>query len=477
MGRMSRTITIDSITKVEGHGKVTIQLDDAGNVVDSHFHVVEFRGFEKFCEGRMVWEMPVITTRICGICPVSHHLASAKACDDLFGVDIPPTAKKLRELMHMCQYIHSHALHFFYLAAPDLLFGLNAPAEQRNVIGVITANPDLGKKAIRLRQIGQTAIERIGGRAIHPVSAIPGGMSKPLSHEDRFIISKELNEALELAKLALSAVKDVNEKYADLVPLFASFKTMYMGLVNDGALELYDGTLRMIDENGAMMEEYDPRKYLDHIAEHTEDWTYLKFPYHKKTGWPNGVYRVAPLARLNVADRISTPLANAELAEFKKLGNGGPVHHSLLYHYARIIELLYAVERAKELLNDDEIVSKEVRVPVQRQAGEGVGVLEAPRGTLIHHYQSDDLGKLEKVNIIVSTAHNYSAMDRSVNEVAKLVLKDNKAEETLLNQVEMAIRCYDPCLSCATHQIGKMPLEIDIVNPDGEIARTVRRKA
>jgi len=472
---MAKTITIDPVTKVEGHGKVTIHLDDAGNVTESHFHVQEFRGFEKFCEGRMVWEMPVITTRICGICPVSHHLASAKACDSLFGVDIPPAAKKLRELMHMSQIIHSHALHFFYLAAPDLLFGLDAGPEQRSVIGVLNANPELGKKAIRLRQIGQASIEKVGGRSIHPVAAIPGGMSKPLSHEDRYIMIKEMDEGLELAKLALNAVKGINEKYSSLIPGFASFRTKYMGLVKDGALELYDGVLRLNDENGKILDEFAPADYLDHIAEHTEDWTYLKFPYYKKLGWPEGVYRVAPLARLNVADRISTPLANIELKEFKQLGNGQPVHDSLYYHYARLIELLYAVERAKELLHDDEIISRDVRVTVTRQAGEGIGVIEAPRGTLIHHYQADDMGKLEKVNIIVSTAHNYAAMDRAVNQVAKMVLKDNKVEEPLLNQVEMAIRCYDPCLSCATHQIGKMPLEILITGPGGNVVRTVRR--
>ncbi len=472
---MARTITIDPVTKVEGHGKVTIHLDDTGNVTESHFHIQEFRGFEKFCEGRMVWEMPVITTRICGICPVSHHLASAKACDDLFGVDIPPAAKKLRELMHMSQIIHSHALHFFYLAAPDLLFGLDAGPEQRSVIGVLNANPELGRKAVRLRQIGQASIEKVGGRSIHPVAAIPGGMSKPLSHEDRYVINNEMDEALELAQLALNTVKVINEKYGSLIPRFASFKTKYLGLVKDGALELYDGVLRLSDENGTILEEFAAPDYLDYIAEHTEDWTYLKFPYYKKLGWPDGVYRVAPLARLNVADRISTPLANMELKEFKQLGNGQPVHESLYYHYARLIELLYAVERAKELLQDDDIVSKETRVTVTRQAGEGIGVIEAPRGTLIHHYQADDMGKLEKVNIIVSTAHNYAAMDRAVNEVAKMVLKDNKVEEPLLNQVEMAIRCYDPCLSCATHQIGKMPLEILITGPDGSIVRTVRR--
>ncbi len=471
---MSNVITIDPVTKVEGHGKVTIHLDDNGNVAESHFHIQEFRGFEKFCEGRMVWEMPVITTRICGICPVSHHLASVKACDNLLGVEIPPAAKKLRELMHMAQFIHSHALHFFYLAAPDLLFGLEAPATQRNVLGVLNANPDLGKKAIRLRQIGQSSVEKVGGRSIHPVAAIPGGMSKPLSHDDRYTMLKEMDEALELANLSLTVVKEVNTKYSELIPHFASFKTNYMGLVKDSALELYDGTLRLIDEKGSTLEEFNPINYLDYIAEHTEDWTYLKFPFYKKLGWPKGTYRVAPLGRLNVAERINSPLANAELIEFKQLA-AGPIEPSLYYHYARIIELLYAVERAKELLLDDDIVSPEVRVPVSRRAGEGVGVIEAPRGTLIHHYQADDLGKLEKVNIIVSTAHNYASMDRAVTEVAKLVLKGGKTEEHLLNQVEMAIRCYDPCLSCATHQMGKMPLEINFVDSAGEISRTVRR--
>jgi len=472
---VSKTIVIDPVTKVEGHGKVTIHLDDNGNVAESHFHVQEFRGFEKFCENRMAWEMPVITTRICGICPVSHHLASAKACDDLFGAVIPPAAKKLRELMHMGQFIHSHALHFFYLAAPDLLFGLDAPPEQRNVLGVVAANPELGKKAIRLRAFGQKMIDKVGGRSIHPVSAIPGGMSKALSHDDRYELLQEIDAALAIAKEALDAAKSVNERYAGLIPDFASFPTKYMGLVKDGALELYDGALRLCDSDGTLLEEFDPRQYLDYIAEQTTELSYLKYPYYKKQGWPDGIYRVAPLARLNVAERISTPVANAELQNFKALATG-PVQASLYYHYARIIELVYAAEKAKELLLDDDIVARETRVPVERKAGTGIGVIEAPRGTLIHHYEADDLGKLTKVNIIVSTAHNYAAMDRSVNEVAKLVLNGKNPEEHLLNQVEIAIRCYDPCLSCATHQIGKMPLEIQFYSPAGENLKTVRRE-
>ena len=473
---MSKTITITPVSRVEGHGKVTIHLNDQNEVEEAHFHVVEFRGFEKFCEGRLMSEMPVITTRICGICPVSHHLASAKTCDDVLGVDIPPAAKKLRELMHMGQIIHSHSLHFFYLAAPDFVLGPFSDPAKRNIVGIIEADPELAKKAIRLRQIGQNIIERVGGRPIHPVTAIPGGMSKPLSHEDRYITRKEIDEAIELAQLGLQVGKGVYEKYADIVPKFAVIKTNYMGLVKDGNLELYDGALRIIDESGNTLEEFDPKNYLDYLGEHVEDWSYLKFPFYKKQGFPAGVYRVGPLGRLNVADAISTPLANKELGEFKKLGNGKPVHETLYYHYARLIEMLYAVERAQQLIDDDEIVSKDVRVRVERKAGEGVGVIEAPRGTLIHHYWVDDSGKIEKVNLIVATVHNNPAMDMSVNEVAKEFVKGGKIEEGALNMVEMAIRCYDPCLSCATHAIGQMPLVINLVAADGTVVDAVERR-
>lgn len=474
---MSKVITIDPVSRVEGHGKVTIHLDDKGQVSESHFHIQEFRGFEKFCQERMVWEMPNITTRICGICPVSHHLASVKACDDLFQVEIPPAAKKLRELMHMGQLIHSHALHFFYLAAPDLLFDLTEKPELRNVVGLIGKDPDLARKAIRLRQIGQDIVERVGGRAIHPVTAIPGGMSKALTHDDRYQSGKDLQEALALAVEALQLVKQINDKYRDMIEDFASFPSSYMGLTKDGALELYDGNLRIVNSSGEILEDFDPRDYLNYIGEQSVANSYLKYPFYKKLGWPDGVYRVAPLARLNIAERITTEKANAELAEFKALGAGRPVEQSLYYHYARIIELLHAVERAGQLLEDDDIVSRDVRVVVKRQAGEGVGVIEAPRGTLIHHYVADDMGKLEKVNIVVATAHNYAAMDKAVNNVAKKLVKDADISEPLLNQVEMAIRCYDPCLSCSTHKLGQMPLDIQIVAADGTLIRRSQRRA
>jgi NAD-reducing hydrogenase large subunit len=471
----SKVITIKPVSRVEGHGKVTIHLDENNKVKDSHFHVTEFRGFEQFCQGRLMSEMPVITTRICGICPVSHHLASAKACDAAFGVEIPPAAKKLRELMHMGQTIHSHALHFFYLAAPDFVLGPDSDPATRNIVGLIAADPELAKKAIRLRQIGQNIVDRVGGRAIHPLTAIPGGMSKPLSHENRFVTGKELNDALELARLGLTIVKGVNQKYSKVIPNFAVINTNYMGLVKEGNLELYDGHLRIRDENGGDLAEFDPANYLQYLGEHVEDWSYLKFPFYKAQGYPSGVYRVGPLGRLNVADRISTPEADKEFRDFRQLGNGGMVNETLYYHYARMVELLYAVERAQELIADDDVVCSETRVRVDRKAGEGVGVIEAPRGTLIHHYWCDDSGKIEKLNLIVATAHNNPAMDMSVNEVAKEFVDGGKITEGAMNMVEMAIRAYDPCLSCATHAIGQMPLTIELLGFEGEVIDTMRR--
>jgi NAD-reducing hydrogenase large subunit len=390
-------------------------------------------------------------------------------------VEIPPAAKKLRELMHMGQMIHSHALHFFCLAAPDFVLGPSSDPATRNVIGIIAADPELAKKAIRLRQIGQNIVDRVGGRAIHPVTAIPGGMSKPLSHEDRFLSKKEATEALILTEFSLTVGKKILEQYKEVIPIFANIRTNYMSLVKDDNLELYDGTLRLIDENGNKLEEFDPGDYLTYIGEHVEDWSYLKFPYYLKKGYPDGIYRVAPLARLNVVKAITTPLASAAFKEFKQINIGKPVHQTLYFHYARLIELIYVVERAIQLLDDDDIVSGEVRVKVDRKEGEGIGVIEAPRGTLIHHYWANDAGKIEKVNLIVATGHNNLAIDKSVNAVAKEFVKGGKIEEGMLNMVEMAIRCYDPCLSCATHAIGQAPFKIDLINSDREIVDTVSR--
>lgn len=476
MAVVDRTITIDPVTRLEGHGKVTIHIDEFDEVAYCRFHVAEFRGFEEFCKGRLLSDMPMITPRICGICPVSHHLASAKACDDAWNVRIPDVAKKLRELMHMGQFIQSHALHFFYLAAPDFMLGPQSDPAKRNIVGLMEAFPDLGKKAIRLRQIGQNVIDRIGGKPIHPVTAIPGGMSKPLSSEGRGALQKELEEALGLAELALRIGKNVFSDHRELTDSFAVSESNYMGMTRDGSLELYDGTFRLIDETGYYLKFFDATNYAQAIGEHVEDWSYLKFPFLKDKGWPEGTYRVGPLARLNVADQIDTPLAGNELRQFKALGNGGLVHGTMYYHYARLIELLFAVERAMQLVSDGDILNKDVRVPVKRQAGEGVSIIEAPRGTLIHHYWVDKQGKIEKANMIVATTHNNAAINNSVNEVAKAFVKGGRLEEGALNMVEMAVRCYDPCLSCSTHAVGQMPMTIQVVASDGTVLDSVERR-
>jgi NAD-reducing hydrogenase large subunit len=451
-------------------------LNDRNEVDRSYFHVMEFRGFEEFCKGRLLSDMPTITPRICGICPVSHHLASAKACDDAWNVDIPPTAKKLRELMHMGQFIQSHALHFFFMAAPDFLLGPASDPAKRNVFGLIQVDPELGRKAIRLRQIGQQIIDRVGGRPIHPVTAIPGGMSKPLAGQDCDQIRRDLDEAVKLALSALQVGKDLFRRNAEIVSTFAAFESNYMGMTRDGDLELYDGTFRLIDETGYYLKFFDATNYAQAIGEHVEAWSYLKFPYLKEKGWPQGTYRVGPLARLNVADRIGTPLAGEELGRFKKLGKGGPVHATLFYHYARLIEMLYAVERARQIVDDGSVTDREVRVPVKRQAGEGVSIIEAPRGTLIHHYWVDELGKVTQANMIVATTHNNAAINNSVHSVAKACVRGGRIEEGMLNLVEMAIRCYDPCLSCSTHAMGRLPMQVQVLSADGTIIDSAERR-
>ncbi len=472
----ARTITINPVTRIEGHAKITIQLDAAGNVADTQFHVVEFRGFEKFCEGRYFAEMPQITARICGICPVSHLLASAKACDAVLGVPIPRPARLLRELLHMGQLAQSHALSFFHLSAPDLLLGYDADPAVRNVVGLIQKHPDIALKGVRLRKFGQEVIRLTGGRKIHPDFPVPGGVNKALAAAERDEMLKGLPEAFDHAKFALDLLKKYQDAHHDEVEGFATFDSNYLGLVQpDGALEHYDGNLRFVDATGNIVhDQVPPDKYLDVIVEATEPWSYLKFPFLKQLGYPGGMYRVGPLARLNLVDRISTPQANVAWGVWEACRDKVR-RSSFYYHWARLIEILYALERIEQLLHDPEICATDVLVTAKPANAQGVGVIEAPRGTLFHHYWVDEHGRIEKVNLIVATGHNNLARNRAVLAVAQKYVKGSRLQEGMLNRVEAAIRCYDPCLSCSTHAAGQMPLHVDLVDAGGTLLQTVQR--
>lgn len=471
---MGRKVTIDPVTRIEGHARVTIHIDDDGKVTESFMHVDQFRGFEKFSEGRMYFEMPVITPRICGICPVSHHLAAVKACDRVAGVTPPRPAELLRRLLHKGQMVQSHSMHFFHLASPDLLLGFDADPAIRNVAGLIDVDPELALKAVKLRKYGQEIIRRLSGRRIHMHWAVPGGVASPLSEEDRDWMLSQADEMIGYVQDGIQIGKGWLGANQDVVQRFANFSTNYMGMVNDGALELYEGDLRIIDKNGEFINEFPNTQYLDYIQERVEDWSYLKFPYYKSMGWPDGVYRVAPLARLNVAERISTPLANEEFKQFKALSEG-PVEPSLYYHYARLIEDLYCMERVVQLCEDEDILSDDILDTQVEITGEGVGCIEAPRGTLWHHYWTDEHGQITKANLIVATGNNNWAMNNAVGMVAKEFVDGNNLTEGMLNRVEAAIRCYDPCLSCSTHALGQMPLIVDVVDASGELRKSYRR--
>jgi len=474
----AQKITIEPVTRIEGHARVTIHLDDQGKVEQTYMHVDEFRGVEKFSEGRPYFEMTQITQRICGICPVSHHLASAKACDGVAGVQPPRPAVLLRELLHMGQLVQSHSMHFFHLAAPDLVFGFDADPAKRNVFGIIEANPALALKAVNLRRYGQQIIARLGGgKRVHPNFAVPGGVNAPLNRQDRDAIAGELQTMIGYAQEAIGLAKNLLGADPVLTNGFASFPSSYMGLVDaEGGLQLYDGEIRVRDAEGKPLEQFKPADYKTYVAEHVEPWSFLKFPYFRPLGWPQGTYRVGPLGRLNVIDKINTPLANEEFKLFRQIGGGKPVEGSLYYHYARLIENLYCLERIGELLDDPDILSQDVRAyPPLELTGHGVGVIEAPRGTLFHEYWTDDDGLLTRVNLIVATGNNNWAMNQAAGLVAKAFVNGNKLTEGMLNRVEAAIRCYDPCLSCATHALGQMPLEIALLAADGTILDHVSR--
>ena len=473
---MAKRIVIDPVTRIEGHAKISLFLDDAGNVSDAEFHVVEFRGFEKFCEGRPFWEMPGITPRICGICPVSHLLASAKAGDAIMAVNIPPAAEKLRRLMNLGQFVQSHALSFFHLSAPDLLLGWETPPPQRNVFGLIASNADLARAGIRLRQFGQEIIEVLGGKKIHPAWAVPGGVRSPLTPVGRDRIRAWLPEVYATASTALNLFKGILESHKREVQIFGNFPSLFMGLVDaEGNWEHYGGKLRFVDSSGSVIaDQLEPQKYFEFIGEAVQKSSYLKSPYYSPLGFPDGMYRVGPLARLNVAEQMGTPKADAELKKFKKLGRGA-VSSSFLYHYARLIEILASLERIESALEDPELLSEDLRADAGINSLRGVGVSEAPRGTLFHDYTVDRGGLLTKVNLIVATGQNNLAMNQTVVQIARHYVRDNDISEPLLNRIEHGIRCYDPCLSCSTHAVGQMPLQVRLIDSNGCVLKVVNR--
>ena len=475
---MSKRIVIDPVTRIEGHAKISIFIDDAGNVSDAEFHVVEFRGFEKFCEGRPFGEMPGITQRICGICPVSHTLASAKAGDALMAVSIPPAADKLRRLMNLGQIIQSHALSFFHLSAPDFLLGWDSPPAQRNVFGLIGANKELARAGIRLRQFGQEIIEILGDKKIHPQWAAPGGVRSALSSEGRDKIRAWLPEAFATTQVAFDLWKKTMETHQREIQIYGNFPSLFMGLVaEDGSWEHHGGKLRFTDSSGSIIaDQIEVSRYAEFIGESVQNSSYLKSPYYLPLGFPAGIYRVGPLARLNICERMGVPKANAELKEFKKLGRGA-VTSSFLYHYARLIEILASIEFVERYLDDAELSSDYLRADAGINSLRGVGASEAPRGTLFHDYTVDRNGLLQKVNLIVATGQNNLAMNQTVAQIARHYVheKNHEISEPMLNRVEHGIRCYDPCLSCSTHAVGQMPLHVQLIAPDGKVLSEVAR--
>ena len=472
-----RRIFISPVTRIEGHANITIEMDDNGNVSDALFHVNEFRGFEKFCEGRMYTEMPTITPRICGICPTSHTLASVKACEMIQGIQPTYTANLLRRLMHIGQNLSSHALSFFHLSSPDFLLGYDSDPAKRNILGIAEKYPDIALRGIRLRKFGQELSERITGKKIHIMGIVPGGMAYPLTEDNRKALLAWIPEAIETVQAGIGIIKKFHEENAEMVASFATSPTLYLGTVGpDGEHELYDGKLRFMDADGTILQDQLlPQQYLEFIAERSVNWSYLKYPYYKPYGFDKGFYRVGPLARLNVASRMRTPLAQREFELFKQMNDGKPVHGAFYFHYTRLIEALSDVEDAERILNDPQVTSTHIQHHGRWNYEEGIGSSEAPRGTLFHHYKTDETGKLKMVNLLIATGQNNPSMNRSVLEVAKQYVKGDDIKEGMLNRVESTIRCYDPCLSCSTHAIGQMPMVIEVKDKRGVLLKKLER--
>lgn len=475
-GIEGRKITIYPVTRIEGHGKVTIYLDENMNIDKVFFNVDQFRGFEKFLEGRYFEEAFIMTAKICGICPVSHILTAVKAGDMIMNIDVPPTGKMLRLLAHLGQYIQSHALHFFYLAAPDFLLGWGADPAIRNVVGLIQKYPDIAVKGVKLRKFGQTMIQYVAGARINPKNLIPGGVAAPLEPKYRDELLKQIDEMISYALDGLNYMKQYIEKNKSFFETCANFETKFLSLVNGDNWEIYDGRIRLIDKDGTILEEFDSTKYINYIGEHVEDWSYLKFPYFLKFGYPDGVYRAGPLARVNVAKHMPTEKASVELKYFKEMNNYKPVQPTFYYHYARLIEMLHSLEKAKELLEDERILDKEVYAKGKVERSEGIGVIEAPRGTLFHHYWVDEKGRILKCNFIVASGNNAWAMSKTVDMIARRFLDPKNIKEEALNLIEGGIRCYDPCLSCSTHAVGQMPLMLEIYDHKGELVNVIKRE-
>jgi NAD-reducing hydrogenase large subunit len=465
-----RRVVIEPVTRVEGHGKVTLLLDDQNRIHQVRLHIVEFRGFEKFIQGRPYWEVPVLVQRLCGICPISHHLAAAKAVDMLVGARrLTPTAEKLRRLLHVGQMLQSHALHFFHLASPDLLFGFDSEVERRNIIGVIAAHPDLAVQGVKLRKYGQEVIRHITGKRVHGTAAVPGGMNKALAATDRDEMRRGIAQIVAWSRAAVDLSRTVFET-SEHSPHFGTFPSNHLSLIGAGGeLDFYDGGLRARDAQGeAIFDHVDYVHYNRYIREEVKSWSYMKFPFIIGKGAEEGWYRVGPLARLNTCDHITTPLAEAERQTFRAAAGGGMQHATLAYHWARMIEMLHAAEEIERLLDDPEILGTDLVTKGDRVL-EGVGLVEAPRGTLFHHYKVNEDDVVEKANLIVSTTNNNQAMNEAVRQVATRYLDGKKLTEGLLNHIEVAIRAYDPCLSCATHALGRMPLQVELLDADGQL--------
>jgi len=484
-----KTVTINPVTRLEGHGKISIFLNEEGNVENAYFQVPELRGFEKFCEGRPVEELPDITSRICGVCPEAHHIASTKALDRIFHVDPPSTAKKLRELLYSAFFISDHTTHFYILSGPDFIMGPTAPKAERNILSAINkVGLEVGTSVIKHRSDALDVIAMIGGRRVHPTCGVPGGLSKSITETERAKIEEVAKSEVEFAKFTLKLFDDIvlqNQDYLNLITgdVYAT-ETYYMGLVDDkNHVNFYDGKIRVVDPEGNEFAKFSAADYQEHIAEHVEPWTYLKYPYLKKIGWKgliggksSGIYRATPLARLNVADGMATPLAQAEYERMYKAFGKTPVHATLATHWARLVELMYAAERLLELSRDSEITNPNVRTIPTAKPDEGVGVVEAPRGTLIHHYETDPKGLVKNVNLIVATTNNHAAISMSIKQAAERLITKGNISDGILNMVEMAFRAYDPCYACATHTLpGQMPLEVNIYNMDRKVLKTLRR--